>query len=396
MGQKYQNLAKVLHKQHGIEMTDIEQPRQRHSVVCLDNCVIIFGGTSETFEQIPTRVIWMYNLYTEEWNKHVISDTNAAPEPFHGAVATIINGTIYTFGGVVTNRSRSRNELWTLSKAKRECFTWSFKETRCKEKSPSPRSGHTGWEYAGKLWTFGGWGLSPEGYLHEHGSFSGGFNVKWNNQLLCYDPTTHKWTNLQCIGTVPSPRSDHASTIIRENVWLFGGKDIRQLMDDFFELTMHSLTWTKIQTGQSHPHARCFCTLTVLTDSQLVLHGGWCVKEQKFSDTWIMDLTSHSWRQYTSRRDHTRWGHTGSSGLRSNAIIFGGLKKDNDAYEVYNNVFHVMVEPKCLQELAMQIIYNNQDALPWKFLPVMLISRLGISSKVTGRDNPPEWDTSHS
>ena len=333
----------------------------------------------------------MYNLYTEEWNKHVISDTNAAPEPFEAAVVAVIDKTIYTFGGMHTNGAHTQNELWTLSKAKRECFAWSFHESPYKEESPSPRRGHTGWEYAGKLWTFGGWGSSPEGYLNEHGSFSG----PWNNQLLCYDPTTQKWTNLRCLGTVPSPRSYHASAMIKENVWLFGGNDLMQRMDDLFELKMQSLTWIKIQTGQPHPHARNKCTLTVLTDNQLVLHAGFR-GEESFSDTWIMDLTSHSWSQYTSGKDHVRYGHTASSGLSSNAIIFGGLKDDYDTYEVYNNVFHVMLEPKCLQQLAMQRIYKNQDTLPWKCLPPKLISLLGISLTVTRSNDPSESDTLHS
>ena len=378
-----------MHKHQSVEMTEeIEHPIYRHSAVCLDNSIIILGGRTlgKTFKPITTRVISLYNLYTEEWNNHVISDTNAAPEPFHEAVAAVIDGIIYTFGGRHTKGQRLRNELWTLSKVKGECFTWSFKETPCKEESPSPRGGHTGWEYAGKLWTFGGWGDSPKGYLNEHGSFLAHSSFTKNNELLCYDPTTHKWTNLQCFGTVPSPRFNHASTIIKEKVWLFGGDDQAQIqeMDDFFELTMHSLTWSKIQTGRPYPLARSSCTLTVLTDNRLVLHGGFG-DEQKFYDTWIMDLTSHTWtkRQYASERDHARWGHTGSPGLSSNAIIFGGLKRFYDTYEVYNNAFHVMLEPKCLQQLAMQIIYKNQDTVPWKFLPAKLISRLGISLKDT-------------
>ena len=363
----------------------MECPRQCHSAVCLDNYIIIFGGISKTFKPISTRVIWMYNLYTEEWSNHVISRAHATPKPFHGAVAAVIDGTIYTFGGrnMWAGQFCYRNELWTLNKAKREGFLWSFKEIQCKKESPSPRSGHTAWEYAGKLYTFGGWGDSPEGYLNEHGNFVDRL-IAENNQLLCYDPTSQKWTDLLCLGTVPSPRSNHASATMNEKVWLFGGRDFRS-MDDLFELTMHSLTWIKIQTGHPHPYGRSMCTLTLLTNNQIVLHGGFG-RGKGVNETWIMDLASHSWRQYTSGRDHVRRCHTGASGLRSNAIIFGGLKDLKDTYEVYNIVFNVMLEPKCLQQLAMQIIYKNKDTLPWKFLPVKLISLLGISLTVTQFD----------
>ena len=375
---------------------EIIRPRSRHSAVCLDNSIIIFGGLRENFEPLATRVIWMYNLYTEEWNKHVIPCTNVAPKPFHGAVGVVINGAIYTFGGIYTEDSNIRNELWTLSKAKRECFTWNFNDTPSKEESPSSRCGHAGWEYAGKLWTFGGWGPSPQGYLNKHGSFSRSF-VERNNQLLCYDPTTQKWSNLQCFGTVPSPRANHTCATIKEKVWLFGGRIHEQKMEDFFELTMLSLTWTQFHfySGQLRPQARNQCTLTVLTDNQLVLHGEFR-KEQNLSDTWIMDLTSHSWRQYTSGRDHARRGHTGSSGLSSNVIIFGGLNETANTYEVYNDVFHVTLEPKCLQQLAMQIIYKNQDKLPWRFLPAKLISLLGFPIKDARSDDSAGSDAFHS
>ena len=245
-----------MHEHHSVGMTnEIIRPRSRHSAVCLDNSIIIFGGLGEKFEPLNTRVIWMYNLYTEEWNKHVIPCTNVAPKPFYGAVGVAISGAIYTFGGMYTEDSNTRNELWTLSKATRECFTWNFNETSREEESPSPRVGHTGWKYAGKLWTFGGWGPSPQGYLNKHGSFSGQSSCKWNNQLLRYDPTSQTWTNLQCFGTVPSPRSSHACATIKGKVWLFGGCGNIQRRNDFFELTMHSLTWIQIQSGQLHPQS---------------------------------------------------------------------------------------------------------------------------------------------
>ena len=363
--------------------SDTEWPRGRHSAVRLDNSIIIFGGFGETRKLYPTREIWMYNLYIEEWRKHVIPNTSAAPEPFNAAIAEVINGTIYTFGGMDTYDHTRRNALCTLNKTKQGSFTW-INKVLCKEESPSPRNLHAGWEYAGKLWTFGGWGSSPEGYLNEHGSFSSyslyGRIVMRNNQLLCYDPTTQKWANLQSFGSVPSPRSAHACATIKQKVWLFGGLyDDTEWMNDFFELAMHSLTWTQIQTSQPCPNApHDWSTLTAVTENQLVLHGGFePLSERKCSNTWIIDLTSYSWRQYTPGRDHARCCHTGLSGLNSNAIILGGLKDG----EVYNFVFHVMLEPKSLQQLAMQIIFKNQNKLPCNLLPAKLISLLGISVK---------------
>ena len=145
-------------------------------------------------------------------------------------------------------------------------------------KSPSPRAGHTGWEHAGKLWVFGGKGPSPQHYLNDHGdniSLTAGHSEEINNQLLCYDPNIQKWTNPQCFGATPSPRSGHGYSIIKDKGWIFGGWSQNWIyIDELFELTMQSLTWTQIRTVQPRPEPRCLCTLTALTNNQLVLHGG--------------------------------------------------------------------------------------------------------------------------
>ena len=346
-------------------------PRSKHCAVCVDNCAIIFGGASWSDQPVSTRVIWSYNLYTEEWREYAIQETRDVPVSFIHALAVAIDGTTYTFGGLNT-KGKYLNDLWALERTKRGRFTWSYIKSQCKEQSPSPRAWHSGWEYEGKLWIFGGLGPSPEGYLNCNGDIAGYLASGRNNQLLCYDPNTQKWSNPHCFGDVPSPRSGHASAIIKNNAWLCRGCDNRQYFDDMFQLTMHSLAWTRIQTVKPQPQACNLCTLTALTEYQLVLHGGHG-REVEIDNTWIMDLQSHSWRLYRSGKDHSHCCHTGSSGLNSSAIIFGGCGSSN-----MHDVFYVALEPKLLQQMAMQIIYTHKDELPWDFLPDKLISLLGM------------------
>ena len=382
-----------------------------HFAIQLDNVLVIFGGTGRDEDKDDdspsTHVIWMYNLYTEEWGKHVIPkhvipkhviDKNGVPWKYNGAVAVAINGTIYTFGGSYgkyANLIRERNTIWTLSKAKTG-FTWSFIKSQHNKASPSPRKWHSGWEYAGKLWVFGGHGPSPERYLNDHGDIlSRRYDLTMNNQLLCYNPNIQKWTNPQCFGAVPTPRHGHESTSIKDKVWIFGGRDENwTLHDDMFELTMDSLTWTQIETAQPRPQARKWFTLTALTNNHLVLHGGdngGYNSDSTLSDTWIMDLSSYSWRQYESRKDHTRRSHTASVCPNNNVIIIGGSQGGRNGFnggpeylsEPYDSVFHVMLEAKSLQQLAARTIYRYENEINWNCLPEKLISLLGLSG-------PPE------
>ena len=304
--------------------------RYSHCAVSLDNFLIIIGGGRHNNTYSP-REIWICNLYTEEWKKHETPNT-CAPEPAIGVAASAIEKTIYTFGGRSTIYPYNlSNALWKLSKTKEGYFTWSFNKPQCTEKSPSPRANHSAWEYAGKLWIFGGYGDSPESYLNDHGDFNKGLlEFAMNNQLLCFDPN-ESWTNPQCFGSIPTSRSGHACAVRSDKLWLFGGKDEdRNCLDDMFELRMSSLTWSQIQTAQFHPEGRTYCTLTPDGDDKLVLHGGLIEHQRRspivLSNTWIMDLRSHSWRQCTSRNDFARAGHTGSTGLHNRVIIIGGIK----------------------------------------------------------------------
>ena len=52
-------------------MNETEFQRSGHSAVHLDNYLIIIGGWWDD-KELSTCSIWMYNLYTEVWTKHVI------------------------------------------------------------------------------------------------------------------------------------------------------------------------------------------------------------------------------------------------------------------------------------------------------------------------------------
>ena len=184
----------------------------------------------------------------------------------------VLNGEdIYTFGGQSVSPAPkahfkvfATNELWKLNQNTNDNFKWTRILVKDKRKTPSSRMGHSGWEYDGKVWTFGGWGPSVKGYLNYHGRFSS--ITKHNNQLLNFNPENNKWTNIKCFGTVPSPRSSHATTALENKVWLYGGTDFGTQFEDLYELDMRSLTWRLIQTTTPKPASRYDSSLNVTRD----------------------------------------------------------------------------------------------------------------------------------
>ena len=345
-----------------------------HVAVNVDHYILVFSGTQRNMHdhyiRMPLNVIWVYNLYTEQWRRRMIPQGSTLPAKTYGACAVAIRSDVYMFGGYVETELDS-NALWKLVMQPQGSFVWSKIVMTNNEKAPSHRCYHTGWEYAEKLWTFGGCGKSPAGFLNDFGDFNNSLSgdVHWqhfNNQLLCFDPSNEEWTNPQCYGMVPEPRARHATTASQEKVWLYGGNYFIRCFNTLHELNMHSCTWTLIQSQKIQPQ-RLACTLTI-SDDKLILHGGSNAFHKIFSDTWIVDLETKMWKKYTGATDTRRSGHSGSRGINNSVIIIGKSC----------TIFHVLTEPKSLQQLAVQNIHTNHTLLPWKSLPRKLTVLLDI------------------
>ena len=343
---------------------------------------MVIGGHNAKYEPtFPPHLIWEYNCYTEHWSACMILEGETAPLELADSSATAIGADIYVFGGLRVRKNctwRRTNDMWKLSKSTQEHFICRKIEFHGNEKLPSPRSGHSSWENRTCLWVFGGIGDSSTGYLHDYGEFLA-YGV--NNQLLRFDPWDKTWTNPKCFGTIPSPRYGHSTAVIRDNVWLFGGnKGKRLFFNDLFQFDTYTCAWTQIRTAGIEPQECSNFSFTAVSDTQLILHGGdrmapW----QSFNATWIFDLTSQTWRTHKSPMALPRTDHTGSQSVSKSVIIIGGLT-DYEAYQSYTSTFHVTLEPKSLQQLAMKTIYSYQTWLSWKHLPKKLIARLGLAT----------------
>ena len=344
-----------------------------HVAACMKNCIIWFGGYRNRYGATHSlRNIWFYNMFTEQWGKHTISDGMVPPETKY-ASATTIKEHVFMFGGLARQYT---NALWKLTVSSKQCFEWSKIKIQSPKQEPSPRFRHSAWEYMDQLWTFGGHGFPLVGInLNGHGDFN---RLGQNSQLFCFDPVSEEWRKLKTLGT-PEPRFSHASTIIRDKVWMYGGRSETQngpdvYYDDLHQLNMVTLIWTEIETGHVKPQKCYTCSLNAITEHQLLLHGGLSSTYQSLNDTWIFDLLSLSWRQYPASRNPPRNGHTGTSSINSSVIITGGLHQDsNITYHVCNDVITLRLEPKSLQQMAVWTIYQHRDVLPWKLLPYQLI-----------------------
>ena len=55
----------------------------------------------------------------------------------------------------------------------------------------------------------------------------GGTDGKYHyNDTWSFSMQTGKWTELQCIGFIPSPREGHAAAIVGNVIYIFGGRGV--------------------------------------------------------------------------------------------------------------------------------------------------------------------------
>ena len=346
-----------------------------HVAVNMDHYILVFSGKFDVLTDnrpLDLHEIWAYNLYTERWRKHVIPQGQTVPATRIWACAVVIRSDVYMFGGLVLPESSTSNTLWKLATDPQRSFVWSKISATNKKKTPSPRACHTGWEYAEKLWTFGGWGIARAGFLNDHGEFD------WhcNNQLLCFNPSNEEWTNPQCHGMVPEPHPWHTTTTSQEKVLLYEGRETYEYQG-LYELNMHSYTWTLMQTKEM-PQGYSSCTLSIISHDKLLLHGIINDRSQTRSNTWILDWSTKTWRQYHSGTVNCRSDHTCCRGINKSGVIIGGLLDEDQHQSTSRTIFHVLMEPKSLLQLTMQTICKNHTVLPWKSLPRKLTVLLDI------------------
>ena len=315
-------------------------------------------------------IIWMYNLWTEQWRKYKLPQGKCLPTIYHQRGVEIASD-IYMFSGCSYS-----DMLWKLASSTDDSFVWNTIEFKDCAKTPSLRTGCNVWEYKEKMWIFGGYGVSPVGYLNDHGDFDSDVSIVttigltfwgYNNQLLSYDPCLETWTNVPCSGDVPAPRRDASSSaIIKDKVYLHGGSPSNEL-DSMYVLDMHSVIWSRIETtGLTRPLHQTNVSLTPVTSNQLVF-----IDNSQFQGMiWIFDVQSHTWKKHLGKDIGYDYDHTGITGLHGSAIILGETIQPEG--QAYNPLITVRLEPKLLQQLASQKV----DATLWEMLPKKLTRKM--------------------
>ena len=115
---KFTVICTVCWKIRIVTMADANEFPARHSHIAIrmENCIIVFGGVEMHCPAVSPGIIWMYNLYTEQWGKHVIQDTEKLLSRTIYPYAARIEADIFMFGGYDLREDHHTNAVWKLTR----------------------------------------------------------------------------------------------------------------------------------------------------------------------------------------------------------------------------------------------------------------------------------------
>lgn len=130
--------------------------------------------------------------------------------------------------------------------------------------------------------------------------FRGGNGREYLNDLHALDPRTFMWRKVETTGAIPQQRANHSSAVLEETgeLFIFGGWNGTERLNDIHILDTATSTWTRPQAGGVLPHPRAGMTLTALR-GRLYLFGGSGTSSKCFQDLQILDRSEMAWLDVT-------------------------------------------------------------------------------------------------
>ena len=110
-----------------------------------------------------------------------------------------------------------------------------------------------------------------------------------------------EWQHVHCLGTLPTPRFGHSTTVVGSNAWVFGGCSDTDGMPTndlhVLRITGGDCVWEQIEVSSrdAAPLERWGHTMVQLSKTRLLLFGGFHSTKRRLNDLWIFDLVLLKW-----------------------------------------------------------------------------------------------------
>lgn len=289
-----------------INYTGVIKPLFRHSCIKLEEHIQIFGG-AENYQSYSAS-LYLFNLENSTIN-HI---KKLKEKPIARCLGNIVQvkSKFYLLGGF---NGSYISEGYSLSTDLKFCDD----------------SNSNGDDYPLDL------GKTPEYNQHMYSDYRTDNSTQ--SEAINLDNYT-EWVRHNCTGTQFTPRTGHSVCCLNECIYQFGGSDQNQLLNDFYEYSINTETWRKLETKGERPSPRSGAKCCVCND-KIYFYGGYTQKNgDYFNDFYCYDPSQKTWKELTLTGKNSR-GITDHSMLafKKYLLIFGGC----DGREKYNSLYRI-------------------------------------------------------
>ena len=104
--------------------------------------------------------------------------------------------------------------------------------------------------------------------------FGGTNGTQWFNDVWSYDPKVVAWSQLDCIGYIPTPREGHSAALVDDVMYIFGGRTEEGTdLGDLAAFRITSRRWYTFQNMGPSPSPRSGHSMTAFGKQIVVLAG---------------------------------------------------------------------------------------------------------------------------
>ncbi|XP_057665859.1 host cell factor 1-like [Diorhabda carinulata] len=257
-----------------------------HGLVVDGTRLLVFGGLLEN-NQFSND---LYELKAQkwEWTKLAPKPPKSGPLPYprFGHSFTLVKSEVYLFGGLANiGVPKFLNDLYTLN-IRNSPLEWVIPQT--KGSSPPPREFHTGVAY-----------IDQKG--HSFLVIYGGKNGLILGDLWVLNIETMSWIEPKTSGIAPLPRYFHSSIVIRNRMFVFGGRvsvgtddQASECTNNLICLNLETMNWDNLVI-QVDPKANLPCARSghcaVGIETRIYIWSGQDMDQKKcLQDLWFVDV----------------------------------------------------------------------------------------------------------
>ena len=219
------------------------------------------------------------------------------------------------------------------------------KRNHKRNNTPCKRWGHSVILFENQMFLFGGSGNNS--------------NARNWETIYILNCETYEWEKVcpnDALGTnTPEPRDSHACVRIGNNMYIFGGSNGENPLNDMFAFNLVSKTWNKIDTIGEIPSPREGHSGVALLDRYFFIFGGWDGKNI-FQNCYLFDYITKRWKlvEYVPGSEPLPRESHSCALLHDSIYIFGGQGtsvKKKDTY--YNDLFRFKINiDKSLEKVS--------------------------------------------